>query len=297
MAMVVYDENNNSAVLGDTQDQFFYGLDGNDFLQINFATSRQTIIEGGNGNDFLMSSQGNDLLYGGSGNDRLDLLGGDDYGEGGQGNDILVGDWEDSQFPLNGSDRLYGGDGDDTLWGAGKGDFLYGGDGNDILYGDRNPFKIESTAPGADKLYGGEGNDTMYGQAGRDAVDGGGGKDLLTGGLGADVLIGGLAADRFVFTSLKDSTPAGKDLIYDFRHGQGDKIDVSGIDARTGNTGTNVGNNKFKFIGDDPFSGAKGEFRYINGFVTADVNGDKVADLSIRIDGAPPSLVIDDFIL
>jgi serralysin len=296
MAMVVYDEDNNSAVIGDTQDQFFYGLDGNDLLQINFATSRSTVIEGGNGNDILLSSQGADFLYGGNGNDRLELMGGNDYAEGGQGHDLISGDYENSLYPNSGVDTIHGGDGNDALWGGGKGDIIYGDNGDDIIYGDRTTWNLQSKTPGNDRLYGGEGNDTIFGQGGNDVIDGGAGKDLITGGPGKDTLIGGLGADRFIFTKVSDSKPGSADLIYDFRHGQ-DLISVSQIDARTGSTGNNVGNNKFVFIGSNDFNGVKGELRYEDGFVYADVNGNKVADLFIRIDGAPAAMFANDFIL
>lgn len=292
---VFYDDENNAAVLGSTDDQFFYGLDGDDLLQINFASTRETMIEGGNGNDRLLSSQGDDSLYGGNGNDRLDLMGGDDYGSGGKGNDIIAGDWENSNSqvdsPNPGIDTIEGGDGLDLLWGGGLGDFIDGGTGDDTIYGDRTPFRVESTKPGNDRLNGGEGVDTIFGQGGADTVDGGSGKDLLAGGTGADVLIGGLGDDKFIYNALADSKAGSVDTIYDFHHGQ-DRIDVSAIDAKTG-----AKNNQFTFIGSADFHNVKGELRYEDGIVSADVNGNGVADLIIRIGQAPATMFPGDFIL
>jgi Ca2+-binding RTX toxin-like protein len=79
--------------------------------------------------------------------------------------------------------------------------------------------------------------DRIDGAAGNDVLDGGGGDDLLVGGLDADILVGGAGADTFQFNSVNES-PFGinikHDAISDFNPLDGDKIDLSGIDADTG---------------------------------------------------------------
>ncbi len=147
-----------------------------------------------------------------------------------------------------------------------------------------------------DTIYGLGGNDNIQAAGGEDIVDGGAGNDTINGGAGADVLTGGTGADRFVFSLTTDSGVSAADLVTDFSHSQGDRIDLNPIDART----TQSGNQAFTFIGTSAFSGAAGQLRFeqINGntFVTGDVNGDGVADFGIQIGGLV-SLVATDFVL
>lgn len=219
-------------------------------------------LTGSSASDLLTGNKGNNAISGGAGNDKL-------YGA--SGNDTLRGDI--------GDDRLYGQNGDDTLHGNDGRDYLSGGAGND-------------------KLYGGAGADTLLGGAGDDTLNGGESADKLTGGAGADRLTGGTGADTFIFTALSDSTVdvAGRDRITDFSRSQVDRIDVSAIDAST-----RVGGNQaFKFIGDNSFSGAGGELRYVKNatitYVYADVDGDRRSDFVIRLDTAQ-DLGASDFIL
>ena len=59
--------------------------------------------------------------------------------------------------------------------------------------------------------------------------------DILSGTSKADKLSGGLGADTFKFTD--SSLSSLLDKIVDFNHSQGDKIDLSGIDANVGLVG------------------------------------------------------------
>jgi hypothetical protein len=81
----------------------------------------------------------------------------------------------------------------------------------------------------------------------------------------------------------------------DFKHAQGDKIDLAAIDAIDGG-----GDNAFSFIGADSFTGVAGQLHYVAsaGGVTieGDTNGDSVADFSISVLGVA-SLVSGDFIV
>ena len=71
-------------------------------------------------------------------------------------------------------------------------------------------------------------------------------------------MTGGTGADRFVFTNSLDSPSAGSfDIIHDFSHAEGDKIDLRGIDANL----SPRGNQAFTFIGTKAFSGKLGELR------------------------------------
>ena len=89
---------------------------------------------------------------------------------------------------------------------------------------------------------------------------------------------------------------ANADVILDFSHAQGDRIDLSGIDANSGVAGDQA----FSFIGSGAFTGVAGQLHYsVAGGVTSitgDVNGDKVSDFQINLTGAI-GLVAADFVL
>jgi hypothetical protein len=80
---------------------------------------------GGNGNDTLTGTAGNDSLNGGNGNDSLIGNAGNDTLIGGNGTDFLVGS--------AGNDLLKGDNGSDTLTGGLGSDTLTGGNGQDIF--------------------------------------------------------------------------------------------------------------------------------------------------------------------
>ena len=116
-----------------------------------------------------------------------------------------------------------------------------------------------------------------------------GGKDTLTGGAGAD---------RFVYGAVAESeVGANADRITDFNHAEGDRIDLSAIDANT----AVADNQAFTFIGNAAFTHHAGELRFavLSPGVTAiagDVNGDGVSDFHIQLTGTP-ALVAADFLL
>jgi Ca2+-binding RTX toxin-like protein len=149
---------------------------------------------------------------------------------------------------------------------------------------------------GQDKLTGLGAADQLFGNDGNDILKGGGGADKLTGGNGADILTGGSGADIFVFNVFAASTVAvsGRDTITDFSHADGDLIDLHAIDANQHTTG----NQDLDFIGSHDFHHVAGELRSVihNGdtFVSGDVDGDGVADFSIKLDGSK-TLSASDF--
>ncbi|WP_165185480.1 M10 family metallopeptidase C-terminal domain-containing protein [Caulobacter soli] len=126
----------------------------------------------------------------------------------------------------------------------------------------------------ADTLIAGAGNDILYG------LDG---NDTLTGGGGADFMIGGAGADTFVYTAATDSRPVATDLIFDFSHADGDRLDLSGIDANSG-TGAN---DAFSVV--TSFSQTAGQLIIAapdsSGYyhVSGDLNGDGIADFVIAL--------------
>jgi serralysin len=219
-----------------------------------------------NNNIPLMGTEEDDCIHGLGGHDALFGLAGDDWLYGDDGTDELQGG--------GGDDHLSGGNNDDTLYGDDNGASPSGLPGDDVLVG----------GSGNDKLWGEQGNDTLKGGANNDALYGGDGKDLLRGGAGADSLTGGTEADVFDFDLVSDSPTSARDWLMDFSKAQQDKLDLSGIDAKS----DALYNNAFTFIGSSEFTGVSGQLRFekqdaffANTTVSGDVNGDAVADFEV----------------
>ncbi len=107
---------------------------------------------------------------------------------------------------------------------------------------------------GDDDITAGGGNDTIFGGgADDDSIDGGDGNDTINGGTGRDDLTGGKGADIFKYYLANESTVAGFDRIRDFNASEGDKIDLSLIDASTV-----VGDNN-AFVFSTSFTGMAGQ--------------------------------------
>jgi Ca2+-binding RTX toxin-like protein len=137
---------------------------------------------------------------------------------------------------------------------------------------------------------GGAGADQLFGGAGKDALKGGTGADALWGGAGRDSLWGGRGQDSFAF---KTASHAKGDKIMDFRHG--DKIDLSGIDARQ----SKAGDQRFIFDGADKVNKAghvfyhedlKAGLTYVHGN-----NGATQFDIALK--GVRLALTKADFVL
>ncbi len=255
-------------------------------------------------NDDTGATTGADSLVGTAGPDLLSAL---------EGNDVVNG--------LAGGDTLDGGPGNDTLTGGADNDLLMGGDGADDLDGGAGVDTASYATAGAavsvtldsiksqntggagrdalvniENLTGSAFNDELTGDDGTNRLDGGAGSDTLTGGVGADVLYGGAGGDRFVFEDEADSPPGAVDTIFDFSRTDGDKIDLSSIDANSAAKGGK--NDTFSFV--TTFTSAPGQLtsaflgdRYV---VTGDINGDGVADFALNVMSVNP-LLASDFIL
>lgn len=193
----------------------------------------------------------------------------------------------------NDQSLINGTTGNNTLNGTAFADTINGLAGNDILNGNAGN-DIMDGGTGNDTLNGGDGNDTLNGGTGVDVLNGGNGDDILLGSNGRDTMTGGAGADMFRFgADIVDIglTAATRDIITDFLRAQGDRIDLSAIDANTG-----VGGNQaFTFIGNAAFTAA-GQLRYANGVLQGNVNGNLAADFSITMQN-DPALAGADFIL
>ncbi len=247
---------------GDAAGDQLYGIEGlrgSAYADILSGDDLRNVLDGGAGADSLNGHEGNDKLVGGGGNDRL---------FGGRGADELRGD--------AGSDVAYYGMSNEAVQvdlATGRG---FGGDAE----GDR--------LTGVENIVGSILNDRLAGDAGANRLD---------GDLGADVLIGRGGADRFDYDYTYFSTRADADRILDFSRSQGDKIDLSGIDA-TAQAGD--GNTAFQFIGQKQFT-AVGQVRWFQqgGDTIVEANTTNVtagAELRIVLDPLV-SLQSTDFIL
>jgi Ca2+-binding RTX toxin-like protein len=140
-------------------------------------------------------------------------------------------------------------------------------------------------------------NDMLTGTDAADKLSGLAGNDTLIGGLGKDTLTGGAGADVFKSNSISDSYPLSKqaDTITDFKHTQGDKIDLSAIDINP----TLDGRQSFIPINAQTFSAdATGQLRFDAKTSTlyGSTNSDSAPEFAIVLSGLK-SLVAEDFIL
>jgi Ca2+-binding RTX toxin-like protein len=255
-------------------------------------------IQGDVGNESLSGFDGDDTMYGLAGNDTLDGGTGTDQLDGGEGDDVYIfNDAADTIVEdLNEGRDLVRSSLTYTL-GANVEDLELTGTSAIDGTGNGGPNSITGNS-GKNVLKGLNGADTLIGNGGNDRLEGGKGKDQLIGGAGADSLYGGGAKDLFVYKAIGDSkTKArGMDTIFDFKHSEGDRIDLLAIDANT----RVAGNQKFSFVGTAAFKNKAGELRYeivgSDSIVYGDVNGDGRADFAIKSDLAL-SLVKGDFVL
>ena len=293
------------------------GLDGDDLL------------EGGAGADKLFGSGGLDLAsykssparvsvdleqhnaFGGhaQGDQLLSIEGaiGSAYGDSFFANDernVFRGEGgSDTFFDYGGDDLLFGGGGNDEFIAGAGADELRGGSGIDIAYYDDSEQSVLidlAAGTGFGGIAEGDRLFSIENVAGSDLGDllaGNGGTNVLTGDYGADNLVGRGGADKFDYNDTGDSYPqAGADFISDFSRVQGDKIDLSTIDARVHTTG----NQAFTFIGQGQFTG-EGQLRFYqqnsDTFIEANTDNSVTGAEMVIVLGPPVTLQGGDFVL
>ncbi|NGM21574.1 bifunctional metallophosphatase/5'-nucleotidase [Roseomonas stagni] len=268
------------------------GLLGDDSLE---GGSEGDLLDGGAGADTIDAGTGADRAYGGTGNDSI--LGGDgnDSAYGGAGADTIDGgDGADLLYGQDGADVLMGGEGADRLHGQAGTDSIRGGDGNDSAYGGADADTLDG-GNDADLLLGEGGADLLLGGAGTDRLHGGSGNDTLVGGAGADAMVGDAGADVFRFLAYADSVTE-TDRIFDFSQAQGDRIDLSFIDADA----VAAGDQAFVFGGASFVGGGVASIRVRDfGTITqvqVDDGSGGAAEMVIRLLGSH-ALTASDFIL
>ncbi|MER2102644.1 MAG: calcium-binding protein, partial [Pseudomonas atacamensis] len=230
--------------------------------------------------------------------------------------------WLQGTANLNGTgnsldNRLTGNDGSNTLNGMTGADTMLGMGGNDTYYVDNVGDVVIETGTSLTEIdrvlsyidytlgdnvenlwlqgnenLNGTGNrlaNVVTGNVGNNQLDGGAGNDILTGGTGIDSLTGGSGSDVFVFNFWNESgIGSQRDLINDFNSAQGDKIDLTKLDANL----LTDGFDSFSFIGAADFTGA-GQLRFVDNVLSGNVNGNAGADFEIQLVGVNQFSVSD----
>jgi Ca2+-binding RTX toxin-like protein len=259
-------------LIGDAAANILHGDDGDDTLQ------------GGGGGDRLIGADGVDTAsYAGStAGVTVNLTAGTGSGGAAEGDTLidienLIGSAHADTLLGNAQANVLSGEGgEDTLWGGGGADVLDGGGRQDTAVYLDSPAGVvidllagtgiggtaqDDTLSSVENLIGsifgddlsGDSNDNnLQGGLGGDTLEGQGGADTLVGGRGVDTLTGGGGDDSFVWTTTNETSTAvvDADTIADFDFTQGDRIDLSGIDADV----YTAGNQAFTFIGTAPFT-------------------------------------------
>jgi Ca2+-binding RTX toxin-like protein len=262
-------------------------LDGDDQLVGN--NGNDTLL-GGAGNDLLDGGANDDRMEGGAGDDSygvnsaLDVVveaanGGTDTVQSSVSfilstnieHLILAGTANIDGQGNAANNQLSGNGGNNNLDGGAGADTLSGGGGNDTYtVDDAGDVVIELPGGGVDGIRSsidyalglflenltllGSGNVNATGNWTANTIAGNAGNNIINGGLGQDTLTGNAGADRFSFQGLEDSgkTMNTSDVITDFLAAQGDRIDISAIDAIS----SSPSNDAFVFVGASAFSAA-----------------------------------------
>jgi Ca2+-binding RTX toxin-like protein len=234
-------------------------------------TARADTLTGGAGNDMLTGDGFSNVLNGAGGNDRLD---------GGAGVDVMNGGAGDDTYVTDGADTIVEavGGGNDTVIAA-------------VNYSLALATQVENlkAADGTARLMltGNSLGNILTANAGANKLSGGAGNDRLMGGLGQDSLTGGTGRDAFAFDDQETSASKSRaDYIVDFSRRQGDRIDLSAMDANT----RKRGDQKFSFLGDDKSFGKAGEVRFEKTkgatYVYLNTDNDRAAEAVIKLKGA-----------
>jgi Ca2+-binding RTX toxin-like protein len=236
---------------------------GNALNNYIHGNSYHNVLRGEDGDDDLDGSLGSDTMYGGRGQDTFHVD---------QTGDVVI------EYANQGVDRVIATI--DYTLGANVENLSLLSSGGAI---DGTGNSLHNDISGnaySNILSGRDGWDWLHGYGGNDALWGDAGDDSLDGGAGADMLYGGTGRDLFIFASAADTTDGVlHDHIIDFSSAEGDRIDLSGIDANS----LDAGNQTFAYLDSAFFGGRAGQLCYVGGFLQGDTNGDRVADFMIEV--------------
>ena len=195
--------------------------------QIFCPAAVSVTVDLGDGNDFALGDEGDDVLSGGDGNDVLEGREGRDAVDGGSGDDVINPGRIAAEFTVDNGDTVAGGSGTDLVRYARPSDTLQvslddqpndgtAGRGttsgvdvenrphtgsNDTVTGDGDANRIDAGG-GNDVVRGGGGNDVLIGLTGDDQLFGEDGDDTLAANTGHNVLDGGPGLDQFETSDL-----------------------------------------------------------------------------------------------
>jgi hypothetical protein len=162
-------------------------------FEVTLAAGQELAVRTNGGNDIVHAAPNvrvNMTVDGGAGDDNIITGAGQDRVDGGLGNDnIVTGDGKDYAFGNSGDDRISTGAGDDVAYGGDGQDRLIGGEGRDFINGGKDNDTIDGGV-GNDILSGGLGNDTVRSGEGNDRVYIGTGADTIQNDTGNDVVYG-----------------------------------------------------------------------------------------------------------
>ena len=204
----------------------FQGQGGNDTITGNGSTQVQynnatggvtiTINAGGTGSATGDSSVGVDTFTG---------------GVNGATGSSFADTYNASAFNIGVFNSFQGQGGNDTITGNGSTQIQYGNATAAVTVNLTTGTATGDSSVGTDSITGGVNsvlgsnfNDTLSGGSGNEFLNGNGGNDTINGLAGNDNLTGGLGADTFVYAN-----GGGADFIVDFNHGEGDRIDLTGV--------------------------------------------------------------------
>jgi Ca2+-binding RTX toxin-like protein len=230
---------------------------GNEGDNTLIGNAQDNFLQGAGGNDLLQGGAGADVLSGDDGNDTLDGGAGADRMEGGYGDDLYIVD--------DSGDKIQDFGGVDTVRSSATSFWMGDGVENLVLEGGA----LEGIGNWLDnKIVGSAGDNMLYGEEGNDVLEGGAGNDQLRGGTGAD---------RFVFGA---DSEGGRDIVFDFKAGEGDVIDLSGLDADPLQEGDQA------FVVVEAFTAnATGQLYFFNGSLYISTDAEPDADLVIELFG------------
>lgn len=159
-------------------------------------------VSGGDGNDFIDGSQGDDPLSGDAGADSIRGVKGEDTITGDDGNDTLVGGADE--------DSIFAGSGNDLLIGGRDGDTLDGGAGFDVASYEKAAGAVTvyllapylNSGEAAGDIY--IGVEALTGSKFSDRLTGNSASNHIVGGLGADTMAGGFGNDSYSVENVGD---------------------------------------------------------------------------------------------
>ena len=155
----LFGEGGDDTIIGGGGQDTLKAGDGNDVVKAGASglttKENKVYVEGGAGNDTILTYNGADTIYGGPGDDVMRGRPGKDKIYGGSGNDVLDGG--------NSDDSLYGEAGNDTLQGKTGNDVAEGGAGDDVL--------VNAVVDGGDDTLSGGDDTDLFRLKGTSAID------------------------------------------------------------------------------------------------------------------------------